>query len=212
MTVDKLFLIGGGGHCRSCIEILENLSNYVIAGIVDLKELLGKDLLGYAYCATDECLPRLIDEGGSFLITLGQTTGICKRYDIFNFIKSNGGNLPSIVASTAFFSRRSELGIGTIVMNHSFVNCGVRIGDNCIINTKSLIEHDSIVSDHTHISTGTIINGNCCIGMHCFIGSGAVVSNGVTLCDNVVIGAGSVVIEDITKSGVYAGVPAKKIS
>tara|TARA_Y100000310_G_C20247571_1_gene607553 strand:+ start:340 stop:570 length:231 start_codon:yes stop_codon:yes gene_type:complete len=33
----------------------------------------------------------------------------------------------------------------------------------------------------------------------------------VTICDNTIIGAGSVVTKDITKTGIYAGNPAKKM-
>ena len=35
-------------------------------------------------------------------------------------------------------------------------------------------------------------------------------SNNVDICSNCMIGAGAVVIKDITESGTYIGVPAKK--
>ena len=33
--MDKLLLIGAGGHCQSCIEVIEQNNKYLIAGIVD---------------------------------------------------------------------------------------------------------------------------------------------------------------------------------
>jgi acetyltransferase-like isoleucine patch superfamily enzyme len=48
------------------------------------------------------------------------------------------------------------------------------------------------------------------IGRRVYIGSNSTVLP-VSICDDVVIGAGSVVTRDITKSGVYAGNPARFI-
>jgi FlaA1/EpsC-like NDP-sugar epimerase len=67
-----IILVGGGGHCKSCIDVIEQQGEYQIAGIVDLPEKLHQKILGYEVIATDEDLPRLADEYGNFLITLGQ--------------------------------------------------------------------------------------------------------------------------------------------
>ena len=34
----RIVLIGGGGHCKSCIDVIEQQGVYQIAGIVDLPE------------------------------------------------------------------------------------------------------------------------------------------------------------------------------
>lgn len=44
-----------------------------------------------------------------------------------------------------------------------------------------------------------------------FIGANSTILYDVKICKNVIIGAGSLVNKDISKSGVYAGVPAKYI-
>lgn len=33
---EQIILIGGGGHCKSCIDVIEQEGKYQIAGIVDL--------------------------------------------------------------------------------------------------------------------------------------------------------------------------------
>ena len=38
--MQKLILLGGGGHCKSCIDVIEQESKYTIEGILDKKELL----------------------------------------------------------------------------------------------------------------------------------------------------------------------------
>ncbi len=49
------------------------------------------------------------------------------------------------------------------------------------------------------------------VGNGTWIGAGAVVSNNVSICGEVTVGAGAVVVKDITESGTYVGVPARKI-
>jgi len=34
----KIILLGGGGHCKSCIDVIENENIYKIAGIIDKKK------------------------------------------------------------------------------------------------------------------------------------------------------------------------------
>ena len=54
--MEKILLIGGGGHCRSVIDVIELEKKYEIAGIVDKKELLNEEILGYKVIASDEDL------------------------------------------------------------------------------------------------------------------------------------------------------------
>lgn len=50
------------------------------------------------------------------------------------------------------------------------------------------------------------------LGDNVVIGTGSTVLGPVTICDNVLIGAMSLINKDILESGVYAGIPVKKIS
>ena len=65
-------LIGGGGHCKSCIDVLECNGTFQIAGIVDIAEKAGSQLLGYNYIGTDRELTDLILKFKNCLITIGQ--------------------------------------------------------------------------------------------------------------------------------------------
>jgi hypothetical protein len=35
----KIILVGGGGHCKSCIDVIENENKYKIIGIIDKKKI-----------------------------------------------------------------------------------------------------------------------------------------------------------------------------
>ena len=43
----KIVLLGGGGHCHSVIDVIEQENKFQIIGIVDKKKLIGNDILGY---------------------------------------------------------------------------------------------------------------------------------------------------------------------
>ena len=58
----EIILIGGGGHCKSVIDVIEQESKYKIAGIIDKKELIGKDVLGYKIIGSDDDLADLKDK------------------------------------------------------------------------------------------------------------------------------------------------------
>lgn len=207
----RILLLGGGGHCASCIEAIESSGEWEIIGIIDTADRLGIKLLGYDVLGTDDDLPSFVRRCDNALVTVGQIKTASVRMRLFASARLAGYCFPQVVARTAVVSRNGTLGFGTIAMHRCVVNAGVRVGVNCIINTGAIVEHDTFVGDNTHISTGAIVNGGCRIGSECLIGSGSVLRNGITLGDGVVIGAGTVVVNDIMESGVYVGSPARKL-
>ena len=202
-----LILIGGGGHCKSVIEVAES-AGYKIKGILDMPDEVGKDVLpGHKVIGTDDEIPQYVEEC-DFIITVGFIKNPALRIKLYNKVKAAGGRLATIIASTAYVSKYAELGEGTVIMHHAFVNAGAKIGDNCIINTFVNIEHDAEVGNQCHISTGTMVNGECKIGENCFIGSQSVCANCIEIASDIIVGAGSVVRKSIRVKGIYAGNPA----
>lgn len=202
-----LILIGGGGHCKSVIEVAES-AGYEIKGILDMPDEVGKEVLpGHKVLGTDDEIPQYVEEC-DFIITVGFIKNPALRIKLYNKVKAAGGRLATIIASTAHVSKYAELGEGTVIMHHAFVNAGAKIGDNCIINTFVNIEHDAEVGNQCHISTGTMVNGECKIGENCFIGSQSVCANCIEIASDIIVGAGSVVRKSIRVKGIYAGNPA----
>jgi len=208
---DEIILIGGGGHCKACIDVIEAEGKFEIKGIVDAKEKLNQRVLDYKIIGCDGDLPQLSKKYKYFLISIGQIKSAEKRKDKFSCLKNLGAKLPLIISPSAHISKHAEAGEGTIVMHNAFINAGVKIGEGCIINTNAIIEHNSNIGNHCHISLGSIIASDVDIGQGVFVGSNSVIINGLKVADGVVIGAGSVVTGSITETGTYAGNPAKKI-
>ena len=90
----KIILIGGGGHCKSCIEVIESANEFDIAGIIDLKCKIGDKILGYSFIACDDDLLKLKDKYDYAFITVGKDLIFSENkipnvlgYPIFNVIR-----------------------------------------------------------------------------------------------------------------------------
>ncbi|MBQ8045697.1 MAG: acetyltransferase [Bacteroidales bacterium] len=201
-----LVLIGGGGHCKSVIEVAES-AGYTILGILDRPEEVGKKVLAYEVIGVDDDIPLYVDKA-EFVITIGFIKNPALRIKLYNKILAAGGKFATLIASTAHVSKYAKLGTGTVVMHQAFVNAGAVIGDNAIINTFVNIEHDAHIGNQCHISTGAMVNGDCVVGDNCFIGSQSVLANAISICPDVVVGAGSLIRKSIVQAGIYSGNPA----
>ena len=208
---ESIVLIGGGGHCKSCIEVIEQEGRFDIAGIVDLPAKAGQEILGYPIIGSDSDLVELSRKYDNFLITIGFVDNPNLRVKLFEEVKKLGMSFPVIISPYAHVSKHTCIEEGTIIMHSAVVNADTRIGRNNIINSKALVEHDCIIGDHCHISTGAIINGGCKVGKECFIGSSSVIRNSISVCNCSYIGMGTVVTKDINLPGKYFGNPARKI-
>lgn len=194
-TKSSIVLLGGGGHCKSCIDIIEQTGQFQILGILDPQLKVGDRVLQYEIIGTDDDIPELMKSVRNFFITVGQIKSSERRVALYEMIKKFNGVLPVIISPSAYVSRHSFIGEGTIIMNHAVLNAGSNIGSNCIINTKALIEHDASVGDHCHISTGAIINGGCKVGSNSFIGSGAIAVQETTIPEKSFIRANSLYVK-----------------
>lgn len=178
---EQIILIGGGGHCRSVIDVIEQENRYKIIGIVDKKELIGTKVLGYEVIGCDEDLKTIFKSSQNAVIALGQIDSNQIRVDLFNKLKEIGFNLPTIISPLAYVSKHASVDEGSVVMHHALVNANAKIGKNCIINTKALIEHDAIIENHCHISTASVINGGVVVKENTFFGSNATSKQSVNI-------------------------------
>ena len=206
--MNGIVLIGGGGHCKSVIDVLREENKFQIAGIIDVPEKLGSEVSDIPCIGTDEQIPELAEKFGNFVITMGHLGNPKQRMELFDAVLNSGGELPPIVSPLAYVSSSADIGIGTVILHNAVVNAFAQIGPNCILNTGAIVEHDASVSGNAHISTRAVVNGQCQVGEMSFVGSGAVLAHNVRIGRSNLIGAGSVVLQDTEDNAMYAGVPA----
>lgn len=189
----NLILIGAGGHCKSCIDVIETQGEYKIIGLFDIKEKIDKEIFGYKIIDCDENIEKYINKDTYFLITLGQIKTAKRRKELFDKLIFFGAKFATVISPYARVSSHAKVLCGSIVMHNALVNAGVEIGNNCIINSKALLEHDVNIGAHCHISTSAVLNGNVRLGDCSFVGSNSTIVQGICLPFGSFVKAGSLI-------------------
>lgn len=186
---EKIILIGGGGHCKSVIDVIEQEGRFEIAGIIEKYVGESEAVLGYPLIGTDDELEQLRQEYSYAFVTIGHLASNKVRVKLFEKLKALGFQIPIIVSPLAYVSKHAKVASGTVVMHHALLNAAVEVGENCIINSKTLLEHDVHVGDNCHISTGAILNGGVSVAANSFVGSSSVVKQGISVSGFIKMGS-----------------------
>ena len=197
MKKTPLLLIGGGGHCRSVIDVIESGTQFGVAGIVQQASEGPASVLGYPVLGNDDELPCLLRHTPWALVTVGHLKEVSLRKRLFGMLGELKAFMPVVISPRAYVSQHAQLGLGTVVLHGAIVNAATLLGENCIVNSMALVEHDVRIGAHCHISTGARLNGGVDVGAGCFIGSGAVIHQGVHIGEGSQIGAGCIINFDV---------------
>ena len=105
--------------------------------------------------------------------------------------------------------RNVKIGKRCKIQSHTFICELVTVGNDCVISHGVMFINDLFsigrpAGGKREMWKPTVMGNNVLIGTNATILP-------VRIVDGVVIGAGSVVTKDITKPGIYAGNPARKI-
>ena len=203
----KLLIIGAGGHGRVAADIAIKMKRWKkITFLDDDQNLLfsmGIKVIGI----TNDVFKYTRNH--DIFVAIGNSK---TREKIQNSLEHKGANIPILIHPNAIIGEKVEIGTGTVVMAGTVINCCSKIGKGCIINTGVTIDHDNIIENFVHLSPGVHTAGTVQIGKGSWIGIGAVISNNLNIISECVVGAGAVVVKNITETGFYVGVPAKKVN
>jgi sugar O-acyltransferase (sialic acid O-acetyltransferase NeuD family) len=208
--LEKIIIIGGGGHAKVLISVIKKSLLFEVIGYVDIIDQ-GKILMA-EYLGDDRSLKNLSSSGiVNAALGIGQVNVTPKRFEIINKLKEYGFIYPVIISKNAIVNEAVFIEEGTQIFDGVVINSGSKIGKFSIINTKSTVEHDCKIGNYCHIATGAVLSGGVEVDDYTMIGSNSVVVQYKKIISKCMIGAGCVVNKDITEEGVYVGNPARKI-
>jgi FlaA1/EpsC-like NDP-sugar epimerase len=130
-----IILVGRGGHCKSVIDVLVDSREFKIIRLLDMKDKVGSNLLGFPIIGTDEDITKLIMKYKIFITTIGHILSNVNRVNLYNRIESLGGSSPIIKAYDAHISKYALINPGSFIGNKAVINAGAKIGCNCMKNT-----------------------------------------------------------------------------
>jgi len=208
--MNRIILLGGGGHAKVLIDLIKTAGHYEIAGILDKQLKIGSEVAGIPVLGNDDFLPELYSKGiKNACIAVGSIKDNSKRRELFERVKQIGFNIPYLVHPSAIVSGNSRISEGVQIMPGAIIQTDSLIGRNTIINTGVIIEHDCKIGKHIHVCPGAVVSGGSIIGDNAFIGAGATVINGIKIGSDAVIAAGAVVINNVPDGAKVIGIPAK---
>lgn len=201
---EKVIVIGAGGHGKVIADIVISNGNTVKGFLDDSDDVQGRTVLGFPVLGKLSDYKKYSD--CEFVIAVGNPK-IRKK-----IAESIDVNWHTAIHPRAVVSKLdTSVGEGTVIMANAVINPSAKTGKHCIINTGAVVEHDNILGDYVHISPNATLAGMVTVGDSTHIGAGACVKNNIRISDGCTVGAGAVVVRDITQSGIYVGVPAKRM-
>ena len=168
----RVVVVGGGGHAKVVIDILQDTEEVDIVGYTDAGAC-SDGLCGCPYLGTDAILSDLFRSGVPYaFIAIGWNQ---RRMDLFRLIRGIGFEFVNAISPRACLSAYARIGEGVAVMPGAVINAGARIGDGAIINTNASVDHDCVVGQFAHVGPGASLAGCIRLGEGAFLGTGCAV-------------------------------------
>lgn len=199
-----LYLIGAGGHAKVIIALLEEQGCKCLGIYDDDQKLWGTKLWDIPIMGPVASLPD--EKEKTAVISIGNN-------EIRRRISKMFKNLQweTLVHPHSWVHPSVVIGEGTVVFAGAVIQPDTVIGAHTIINTSASVDHDCRIGDYCHIAPGCHVAGGVFVGAGTFIGAGVSIIPNVSIASDSIVGAGAVIAANIPDSGLYIGVPARKM-
>jgi sugar O-acyltransferase (sialic acid O-acetyltransferase NeuD family) len=194
-----LLIFGAGGHAKSIIDMVKQLNQWMIAGIVDDdNQFAGKEVLGIPILGTRLSFPSLIEQGVRHAANgVGGILDINIRIKVFEALENAGFSFPSLIHARATVEASAIIDDGVQVFANAFVGSEAHLNPRCMINTNAVVSHNCGIGAYTHIAPGALLAGQVQVGARTLVGMGVTTAIGVRIGDNVRIGNGAIILADV---------------
>lgn len=193
-TDAPIIIIGGGGHTRVLIDVLETM-NARIEGIVTQDEsLLNTSVLGIPVIGlerdfkADPSKVLLVNGVGNRART--GDSGLKVREAAADRYRNLGFRFATVISPHAVLSRHTVLSEGVQVLHDAVVQPVAYVGAHTIINSAAVVEHDCRIGMYCHIAPGAVLCGNVVVGHHSHVGANSTIVQGLVIGDRVIVAAG----------------------
>lgn len=186
--LNKLIIVGAGGHGRCCLDIAREKYDEII--FLD-DGLVGQTVNDCKVVGKINEMKALFPEYLDIFIAVGNNAF---RKQLFNQAKEMGYNIITLISNEATVSKYASIKQGSVIFPHAVIEPNVMIGNNCIICANATINHDAIIHDNCLIYSNTVIRPNVIIHELTRIGSNCTVTFGKEIEEGSDIKDGKVVI------------------
>lgn len=200
MQTDKIILFGAGGFGREIYSYLVDMGqSRAVTFMVDDE-----------YFNNQPNTIKFSDfniENHYVLICVGDPI---QRERIVNKFPENT-KWYTFIHESAYIGSDVSIEDGTIICPGVILTTNIILGKHAHLNILSTIGHDCIIGDYFTTAPGGKVSGNCDIGDRVYLGTNASIKQKIIVTNDVTIGLNGGVVKNINESGIYGGVPVKKL-
>lgn len=133
------------------------------------------------------------------------------RFDVIQRLPKETKYFTWVHPTALIMNDSVEIGEGSFIGAYSILTTNITIGKHAILNRGNHIGHDCKIGDYFSAMPGAIVSGDVKIYDCVYMGNNSSVREKTSIHSRVTIGMNAAVITDIQDSGIYVGVPSKKI-
>ncbi len=206
MQLSSLLIVGVGGHGKVVTDAaLESAVRWNLIAATDADD---KKCFGHLLGDVPIVLADIAKHFTQHLVHIAIGNNVWREKESIAWGLSR---CVTIVHPQARVSKHAEIGAACFIATAAVIGPCAVLSFGVIVNHGAVIDHDCEIGKYSHIAPNATLGGGVKVGNHVLIGSGSVVLPGLKVADRVVVGAGAVVTKNIDSSGVYIGIPARKI-
>jgi len=209
--MNKIIIIGGGGHAGITYDCILSQKKYEPIGYIDEKKG-NLDELGIKYHGNLENIKNLLNKFNNlyFIIGIGDNY---TRFKIVNLLKKNNLKIKwaTVIHPSASLSNKIKIGEGSLILNSSIISFNSVIKKHVCINTGASIDHDNIFDNFSSAGPASVTGGGVKVGELSYLAINSSVKHNIIIEKNVIVGANSFVNNNCKSNRVYFGIPAKEI-
>ena len=108
--MNKIVIVGAGGHANSCIDVIEEEGRFKIIGLIDNNINSNKTITKYKIIGNDSDLRFIRKKCNYAIVALGQIKSSNLRVKIYERLKKENFILPFIKSPKSHVSKYSKIG------------------------------------------------------------------------------------------------------
>lgn len=207
-----LVIVGAGDFGRETAWVVERMNergdSWELLGFVDDDpNVLGTMPGGYPVLGTISWFENQIQKLWA-VCSIGK--GSVRRY-VTDKVFKRPNIVPAVLVDPAvIIGRDAKIGAGSIICAGSILAVNSVLEEHVILNFNCTVGHDTVLETCCTVHPGCSISGKVRVERCTDIGTGTKIIQGVSIAPETILGAGAVVIDNITTSGTYVGVPARR--
>jgi sugar O-acyltransferase (sialic acid O-acetyltransferase NeuD family) len=202
--MQKICIFGAGGFAKEVFYLAEQCGKE-IDSFIDIQHggyCCGKKIEPESYF--DPTKHKAVVAIGNPQLRKKIVTQITERHgqDVFETLIAPSANL---------MSDNIIIGCGSVICANCILTCDIVLGSFSQLNLATTIGHDTETGSFFTTAPGVHVSGKVTAGNCVYLGTNSSTVEDIGICDNVTIGAGACVSKDIIESGIYVGIPARKM-